>query len=60
LVNAIYFTHSSISLSGHNLNQRMQLALRKALPQLTSGLPNWRGYPRYLATRAANTEAVGK
>jgi predicted esterase len=47
-------------LSGHNLNQRMQLALRQALPQLTSGLPNWRGYPRYLATHATNTAAVGE
>jgi predicted esterase len=39
-------------LSGHNLNQRMQTALRGALPQLTAGLPNWGGYPRYLAARA--------
>jgi predicted esterase len=44
-------------MSGHNLNQRMQLALRKALPQLTLGLPNWRGYPRYLATH--DPAAVG-
>jgi predicted esterase len=43
--------------SGHNLNERMQIALRAALPQLTSGLPNWRDYPRYLAARATNTPA---
>ena len=47
-------------LSGHNLNQRMQTALRAALPLLTADLPNWQGYPQYLAARATNTSAVGK
>lgn len=39
------------ALSGHNLNQRMQIALRAAMPQLTAGLPNWRGYAQYVAAR---------
>jgi len=47
-------------LSGHNLNQRMQIALRAAMPRLTAGLPNWRGYAEYLAARSARTPAVGQ
>ena len=47
-------------LSGHNLNQRMQVALRAALPQLTAGLPNWSGYPQYATARANSASAVSK
>lgn len=47
-------------LSGLNLNQRMQNALRVSFPQLVSGLPNWSGYPEYLAARADSANAVGK
>lgn len=47
-------------LSGHNLNQRMQIALRAAWPRLTAGLPNWSGYPEYLAARASSASAVAK
>lgn len=38
-------------LSGHNLNQRMQVALRKAWPAFVRGLPNWSSFERYLSTR---------
>ena len=31
-------------LAGHNLNQRMQNALRAAWPSLVAGLPNWLGF----------------
>jgi predicted esterase len=47
-------------LSGHNLNQRMQLALRAAMLELTAGLPNWRGYPQYVAARPTSASAAGK
>jgi hypothetical protein len=33
-------------LSGHNLNERMQDALRRAWPSLVSDLPEWRGFSR--------------
>jgi predicted esterase len=39
------------ALSGHNLNQRMQDALHVAWPALVRGLPNWRGFEKYLAVR---------
>jgi predicted esterase len=38
-------------LSGHNLNQRMQDALRAAWPSLVAGLPNWATFADYLAAR---------
>ena len=47
-------------LSGHNLNQRMQNALRASFPRLIAGLPNWSGYPEYLAARASNADVGGK
>ncbi len=48
------------ALSGHNLNQRMQVALRAAWPEFTAGLPNWSGYPSYLAARASRTSAAAE
>lgn len=47
-------------LSGHNLNQRMQVALRAAWPRFTAGLPNWSGYPGYLAERARRSSLSDK
>jgi predicted esterase len=38
-------------LSGHNLNQRMQVALQKAWPAFVHDLDNWRGFADYLSTR---------
>lgn len=40
------------AVAGHNLNQRMQVALRAAWPAFVDGLPNWVGFPRYLEARA--------
>ena len=39
-------------LSGHNLNLQMQAALRAVWPALVRDLPNWRGFPQYLAAGA--------
>lgn len=37
--------------AGHNLNQRMQVALQAAWPRFVDGLPNWSGFADYLARR---------
>lgn len=39
-------------LSGHNLNLQMQTALHAVWPALVRDLPNWSGFPQYLAARA--------
>jgi len=44
-------------LSGHNLNQRMQVALLAAWPSVVRGLPNWRGFEAHLAERSLGTGA---
>lgn len=38
--------------AGHNLNERMQVALRAAWPAFVQGLPNWSSFPGYFAARA--------
>lgn len=39
-------------VAGHNLNERMQVALRTAWPSFVQGLPNWSSFPTYLAAGA--------
>lgn len=38
--------------AGHNLNERMQVALKATWPSFVEGLPNWSSFPAYLAARA--------
>lgn len=38
--------------AGHNLDQRMQLAMQRAWPDFVKGLPNWRGYEEFSARLA--------